>query len=262
MIIEILNNPRIPHQSSGKFSVSSVNSCWYKKYMELKGLYKEVYDEKTLRTFSIGDFWHNKLVGDIAAKGPVQGYHVAAAEVDIRNNKYISGRCDMLLSHAPSKQLYVIDFKSCSTWTFKKAVEGEVAQNYKDQVLLYMYFFHIPRGYLLFVNKANSEVAEVEVKYDEERAAKLVAQIKLFFTEYVEKDVEPPKCDGGIFGCKCCWPNEILNKPTPEQLTKVRLNQAKHSDLFNTEAPTIQHKPTQPIKTKIPSPNISKWIKV
>ena len=262
MITEILNNPIEPHQPSGKFSLSSIGSCWRRKYMELKGLYKETYDEKTFRTFSVGDFWHGKLVAGLTSKGPANGFHVAAAEVNIRNNKYISGRCDLLLSHASAKKLYVVDFKSCGNWTFRKVLDGDVAQNYKDQVLLYMYFFHIHQGYLLFVNKSNSELAEVEVKYDEERAVKLIDQIKLFFTNYVEKDIEPLRCTGGDFGCQCCWPKEFKNKPTKEQADSILEAQAKHPDLFNTIAPTAVPEPLQSKITKNPPVTISRWEKV
>ena len=161
MITEILNNPIEPHQPSGKFSLSSIGSCWRRKYMELKGLYKETYDEKTFRTFSVGDFWHGKLVAGLTSKGPANGFHVAAAEVNIRNNKYISGRCDLLLSHASAKKLYVVDFKSCGSWIFKKVKEGEVAQNYIDQLNLYLHFFKIKKGYLLFISKDKGEIEEV-----------------------------------------------------------------------------------------------------
>lgn len=236
MLKEILESKAGPHQSSGKFSISSVGCCWRKKFSELKGIYKEEFDEKMYRIFAQGDFFHQRIVSELISKGPQQGYHVAAAEVDIRSQKYISGRCDLILSHASSKQLYIVDFKSCSPWAFKNVQKGEVSQNYKDQVLLYEYIFHIPLGYLLFINKASSEVEEYEVLYDPARAEFLINQIKFFFENFVEVDKLPPYCLGGQWGCKCCWPVGN-NKPSSAQLEATLKQQEQVQELFKEFVP-------------------------
>lgn len=232
MLKEILETKPEKHISSGKFSISSVNSCWRKKYSELKKIYKEQFDEKMFRIFAQGDFFHMQMVKEFMAKGPALGYEVAAAECNIRNNKYISGRCDMLLSNTKTKKLYVVDFKSCSPWAFKNVQKGVVSQTYQDQVLLYMHIFHIPKGYLLFINKASSEIEEFEVEYNALRAEWLIGQIKFFFQNFVEKDVFPSRCDGGVFGCKCCWPDEPKNTPSEAQLAAVLKQQIKIPELF------------------------------
>ena len=267
MIKEILNNKAQPHISSGKYSISSVGGCWHKKYSELKKLYKEEFDEKTFRTFAQGDFFHMQMVKEFIMKGSSSGYHVAAAECDIRNNKYISGRCDMILSHAPSKKLYIIDFKSCSKWAFDNVKKGEVSQTYKDQVLLYMHIFHIEQGYLLFINKASSEIEEYEVKYNKKRAEFLINQIKYFFENFVDKEVLPPKCDGGQWGCKCCWPDNPKNQPTSPQLEAVLKQQDTIPKLFKEFIPqttvdplpqSLSEAPTEPQNQTLDK----KWSKV
>lgn len=240
MLKEIIDSKSQPHISSGKVSISSVGSCWCKKYKELKKLYKEEYDEKMFRIFAQGDFFHMQMVKEFISKGSSHGCHVAAAECDIRNNKYISGRCDMILSHAPSKELYIVDFKSCSPWAFKNVQKGIVSETYKNQVLLYMHIFHIHRGYLLFINKASSEVEEFEVEYDSERAEFLINQIKFFFENFVEKDICPPRCDGGEWGCKCCWSDCPNNKPSPEQLEAVKQQQDNIPELFKEFHPKLE----------------------
>lgn len=261
MLKEILETKAEKHVSSGKFSISSIGSCWRKKYSEIKGLYKEEFDEKMFRIFAQGDFFHMQMVKELASKGPSSGYHVAAAEVNIRDQKYLSGRCDLLLSHAPSKELYIVDFKSCSPWAFKNVQKGEVSQTYKDQVLLYQHLFHIPRGYLLFINKASSEVEEYEVPYDRARADFLINQIKYFFENFVEKDKLPPRCLGQPYGCKCCWPKESENKPTPAQIEATIKQQENMPELFKG----FQPKPEIPT-TLTESPNAElndkKWVKV
>ncbi len=265
MLKEILETKPEKHVSSGKFSISSIGSCWCRKYSEIKKLYKEKYDEKMFRIFAQGDFFHMQMVKEFVAKGPSHGYEVAAAECNIRNNDYISGRCDMILSHAPSKKLYIVDFKSCSKWAFDNVKKGEVSQKYQDQVLLYEHIFHIPRGYLLFINKASSEVEEFEVKYDAPRAEFLINQIKFFFENFVEKDILPPKCDGGFFGCGCCWPDETKNKPTAEQSQAALLNQDAVPELFKEFAPApetpVGITTTEPVDPVAPILD-KKWVKV
>lgn len=245
MLKEILETRPTKHISSGKFSISGVGSCWRKKYSELKKIYKEDFDEKMFRIFAQGDFFHQRMVSEFTSKGPSMGYEVAAAEINIRPTEYISGRCDMLLSNVASKKLYIVDFKSCSKWAFDNVKKGEVSQTYQDQVLLYMHIFHIHQGYLLFINKASSEVEDFEVKYDALRAEFLMNQIKYFFQNFVEKNISPPKCGTSTFGCKCCWTDDPKNQPTPEQLEAVLKQQTKVPELFKEfeqpSDPTISH---------------------
>ena len=260
MLKEILDSKPTKHISSGKFSISGIGSCWRRKYSELKKIYKEEYDEKMFRIFAQGDFFHQRMINEFTSKGPSSGYQVAAAECDIRNNDYISGRCDMILSHSASKQLYIVDFKSCSPWAFKNLQKGEVSQTYKDQVLLYQHIFHIPRGYLLFINKASSEVEEFEVIYNEDRAEFLINQIKYFFENFVEKDILPPRCNGGVFGCKCCWPTGN-NKPTPAQIEAIKKQQDKVPGLFKE----FQHNSNTPDdinNNNTTTPKSNNWVKI
>ena len=204
MITEVFNNYKYAHVSSGKFSISGVGGCWRKKFLEMKGRYKEEYDAKTLRTFSLGDMFHQQACKELLEKGHAFGLHVCAAEVNIPEQKNISGRCDQMIANSATGEMYVIDIKSCSDWVLNKAMEGDVPQNYKDQVNLYLHFFGLKKGYLVFFGKHKGTVVEYEVQYDEPRALELIAQINNFIEYNVAKDIEPPKCDGGHFGCKCC----------------------------------------------------------
>ena len=208
MIEEIFNSGFQQHQSSGKFSISGIGSCWRKKYMEMKGLLKTEYDEKTLRIFKLGDAVHRISVAELMMKGPSQGFEVAAAEINVPENEFISGRADCLLSRMTDGSRYIIDFKSVSPWVFKQVVAGEIAkiQNYVDQINLYLHLFKLKTGFLLFVNKASCEVKEWKVEYDEVRATKQFKEIENFFVEHVRKDVLPPKCNNIIspYGCEAC----------------------------------------------------------
>jgi len=195
------------HKSSGKFSISGVGGCWRQKYLELKGLYKKKYDQKTLRTFAIGDAFHMIATKAFFEKSEQAGIAVVAAEVNIPEGpetKNISGRTDAIISHQATGELNIVDFKSCSSWTMKKVKEGDIAQNYKDQVNLYLHFFKIKKGYLLFISKDKGEIAEVLIEYDPVRAKQVIKEIDDFYENYVNKSIEPPPCSGNSFGCEVC----------------------------------------------------------
>lgn len=200
MIKEILNKKYEGHVSSGKFSISGINGCWRKKYLELKGLYKEDFDEQTKRIFDIGNIFHRNIINELIYKG--NGIHLVAAEVSIPEQIHISGRIDAVVSDGTD--LFIVDVKSAGSWTLDKLKDGVCADNYKNQVILYMHFTGIHKGILLFVGKNNGEIEEVSVEYDKIKAFELISEIDYFFENYVNKNIEPPKCDGGQFGCECC----------------------------------------------------------
>lgn len=204
MLKEILNAKYESHQSSGKFSISGIGGCWRKKYMELKGLYKEDFDEESKRIFNIGNLFHRDIINELISKGGNDNVHLVAAEISVPEHKYLSGRIDGVISDG--KDLFIVDIKSAGSWTLNHLRDGICPENYQNQVLLYMYLTGIHHGILLFVGKDKGELEEFEVTWDEEKAKALVKEIEDFFINYVEKNIEPEKCNNSPFWCKCCYP--------------------------------------------------------
>jgi len=217
VIKEVLEEVRRPHKSSGKFSISSVGSCWRKKYMEMKGLYRQEYDAKAQRVFDIGDAFHRQTVREFLEKGDSAGIRVIAAEILIPEHPLISGRADLILFHSALNEKIIVDIKSASDWTFNKVILGDHSEigHYIKQVQLYLHFFKIQRGYLLFVSKNKANVEEVEVIYDKTLCEGLVEDIEHFMKDYVSKDVMPPQCDGGQWGCEACGVRGTFKKELP-----------------------------------------------
>jgi len=217
VIKEVLDEVRRPHKSSGKFSISSVGSCWRKKYMEMKGLYRQDYDARMQRIFDIGDSFHRQTVREFLEKGDSVGIRVIAAEVLVPEHQYISGRADLVLFHSELNEKIIVDIKSASDWTFNKVVLHDYSEigHYIKQVQLYLHFFKIQKGYLLFVSKNKAHVEEVEVIYDQKLCEGLVEDIEHFMKDYVAKDILPPQCDGGQWGCEACGVRGTLKKEIP-----------------------------------------------
>src|SRR3990167_9074595 len=203
VLVEILESEAEHHSSSGKFSISSIGCCWREKYLVLKGLYTPKYDEKTKHNFKIGDAFHRLVMSELFEKCPEKGFAVVTSEANVPAHKYISGRCDVILCDKKTNELILCDIKSAGDWTLNKVRNGEVPQNYIDQVQLYLHFFGIKRGYLLFVGKHKSTFDEVEIAYNQARCIQLIAEIEHFYENYVEKNVEPERCSNRMFGCVC-----------------------------------------------------------
>jgi predicted phage-related endonuclease len=201
-IFDIINGN---HISSGKFSISSINGCPRKKYMEIKNLWKETYDAKTLRAFSLGDMFHRQAVKELMEKGDKLNYHVVAAEVDIPEHQYISGRADLILSDNNTKELIIVDIKSSGDWTLKEVKDGRVSESYINQMQLYLHFFKLNRGFIVFYGKHKGIIEEYEVIYNKDLCENLIKEIENFMINNVAAGVEPPKCKGeGMFPCQCC----------------------------------------------------------
>lgn len=206
---EIYDLEYTPHISSGKFALSGIGGCWREKYLTLKGLYKKKYDSKAIRTFAIGDAFHQLSMRTFFEKAEMANISIVATEVNIPqcdDSKYISGRTDCIIANRITGEINVVDFKSCGSWTFGKVKKGEVSQTYKDQINMYLHFFKLKRGYLLFINKDKGEIEEVIVDYDEIRAKQILKEIEDFYHNYVDPNIEPPKCSNEGFGCDCCYP--------------------------------------------------------
>lgn len=208
MIKEVLESKRENHVSSGKFNISSIGTCRRKLYMKLKKLYKEEFSAQTLRIFDIGALFHQQAVKEIFEKCDQFGMAVIAGEINIPKNKYFSGRADLIMSVQETGEKIIVDVKSAASYTLQLVREGKIPENYINQLQLYLHFFNIKRGYLLFFGKAKGEIEEFEVTYDKELCEKLVNEVKAFFTEFVDKDVVPDACDGKPFGCKVCFPED------------------------------------------------------
>lgn len=206
MIKEIIDSKVENHQSSGKFAISKVGSCWRKTYLIIKKEYKEDFDQKTLRTFSIGNLIHQNVITELFQKAEQFDWRVLAGELDIPIQKNISGRCDIIMGHSRTGEKIIVDVKSITPWSFGEIEKAEYnyIKNYHKQLQLYLHFFNIEKGVMLFVNKATSEIKEIEIKYDEKICLELIKEIEDFFKNNIEKDIEPEKCDGGDFGCVCC----------------------------------------------------------
>jgi CRISPR/Cas system-associated exonuclease Cas4 (RecB family) len=95
---------------------------------------------------------------------------VRAAEISIPPTEIVAGRADAILSI--EGEPYVLDVKSISgRMSFEKL---EPIQEHIWQVQLYMHYFKIKKGILLYLNKDTQEIKEFLFDYDPNLVEKLL----------------------------------------------------------------------------------------
>jgi CRISPR/Cas system-associated exonuclease Cas4 (RecB family) len=125
-------------------------------------------DPRMLRLFDRGDYIQMQILNSLFSMGLVR-----ASEVGIPPQELISGRADAIITL--DNELYVVDFKSMNSMIFKKL--NEPKEENVNQLQLYMHFFKIPKGILLYISKDDLDLKEFLIKYDKNRAEKLLKNL-------------------------------------------------------------------------------------
>jgi CRISPR/Cas system-associated exonuclease Cas4 (RecB family) len=100
----------------------------------------------------------------------------------------ISGRADVIISDG--KDLYVVDIKSMNSMIFKSLQEPK-EENVK-QLQLYLHFFKVSKGILLYINKDTQELKEFMIDYDSKQANRLLKELSNL-KKKIESNVIPPR---------------------------------------------------------------------
>lgn len=176
------------------FWVSDAGKCLRAIWFSMKNYPKKPTEPRFMRVFEHGNHTHMRIMNVLFSLGLVQ-----ACEIEIPENEIIHGRADaiVVLENKP----YVVEIKSINTAKFKK---DEPDEDHVKQIQLYMYFFKIPRGILIYENKDTQELKEFPVEFNES----IVNEILFSFNnlkEKIEKNIPPeiPK-DLEDWRCEYC----------------------------------------------------------
>jgi len=165
------------------FYVSDVGKCPRALYFHFKDVPQETPSPRLLRIFDEGEHIHRRLLSVLYGLGIVQ-----ASEIRTPPNDLIHGRADAIVTL--DEKPYVVEFKSSAGFVFNKIENPR--KEHVDQVQLYMHYFNIPRGIILYENKNTQHLKEFLVKYDQKRAENLISDFR-FLKEQIEKDIIPEK---------------------------------------------------------------------
>jgi len=185
------------------FYITDAGRCGRAIFFKFKNVPREDMEARVLRMFDHGDHIHQLIMKPLLS---IRDIHVVASEVNIPPQELISGRADAIISDG--KDLYVLDIKSMNSMIFKNLAEPK--KENIDQIQLYLHYFKIPRGILLYVNKDTQELKEFQVVYDKRMVLSLLnrlAELKNKIDSNIVPDQLPDYPDN--WQCQYCSFKEI-----------------------------------------------------
>lgn len=187
------------------FYITDAGKCARAVFFKFKNAPKKDMDANILRLFDHGDHMHQLIMKPLFG---IREVHVVASEVNIPPQEIISGRADAIVSDG--KDLYVLDIKSMNSMIFSKLTEPK--EENVDQLQLYLHYFKVPNGILLYVDKNNLNLKEFIVKKDEGRALELLRTLEET-KKKIDSDIIPERLPDypENWQCRYCQYAEVCN---------------------------------------------------
>jgi len=185
------------------FYITDAGKCARSLFFKFKNVPRKEMEANVLRLFDHGDHIHQLIMKPLLSTREI---HVVAAEVNIPPQELISGRADAILSDG--KDLYVLDIKSMNSMVFNKLTEPK--EENINQIQLYLHYFKIPKGILLYVNKDNQQLKDFIVSYDKKRVLSLLDALN-DVKKKIDKNIIPDRLPDypGNWQCKYCQFKEV-----------------------------------------------------
>lgn len=192
------------------FYISDAGKCPRAVFFKFKNAPREKMDARILRIFERGEHLHRNIFNIL--------YRLkigVTTEIPIPAQEIISGRADAIL--CVNNENYVLDIKSMNSMVFRKltAPKEENAQ----QLQLYMHYFNIKKGILLYIDKDRQELKEFIVHYDANLVQSLLGGLEEL-KKQIESDTVPPTIPEypGNWQCKYCQFRQICDIAGREEL--------------------------------------------
>ncbi|MBM3257729.1 MAG: Dna2/Cas4 domain-containing protein [Candidatus Nealsonbacteria bacterium] len=187
------------------FYITDAGKCGRALFFKFKNIPRKEMEANILRLFDHGDHIHQLIMKPLLSTREI---HVVAAEVNIPPQELISGRADAIISDG--KELYVLDIKSMNSMIFNKLDEPK--EENIDQIQLYLHYFKIPKGVLLYVNKDNQQLKDFVVQYDKKRALLLLDTLK-DVKKKIDKNIIPDRLADypDNWQCRYCQFREVCS---------------------------------------------------
>jgi len=141
-----------------RFYITDAGKCPRAVFFKFKNAPKEAIEARLMRIFEHGESIHRNIFNIL--------YRLkigCTTEIKIPEQEIVSGRADAIL--CMNNENYVLDIKSINSMLFRKL--GSPKEENVYQVQLYMHFFGIKKGILLYVDKDQQNLKEFYLDYDE-----------------------------------------------------------------------------------------------
>jgi CRISPR/Cas system-associated exonuclease Cas4 (RecB family) len=177
------------------FYITDAGKCSRAVFFKFKNAPREAIEPNVLRMFDHGDHIHNLIMKPLLS---VREIHVVASEINIPPQEIVSGRADAIISDG--KELYVLDIKSMNSMIFKNLDEPK--EENVNQLQLYLHFFKIPKGILLYVDKDRQLLKEFVIDYNKALAQSLLTDLADLKTK-IGSNVIPDRMPEWPAGWQC-----------------------------------------------------------
>jgi CRISPR-associated protein Cas4 len=174
------------------FWITDAGKCPRAVWFSRKGYPKKAYEARVMRIFEHGTHTHFRIMGVLYSIGLV-----TASEITIPENEMIHGRADAIVSL--KGESYVVEIKSVNSAKFRKE---EADLDHIKQLQLYLYFFKVKKGILLYENKDTQELQEYVIEYNDKLVKDVIAsfnklkdQIEKAIVPEIPKDIEEWRCN-------------------------------------------------------------------
>jgi len=186
-----------------KFYISDAGKCLRQIFFKFKKAPRAEMDPRLLRIFDHGDLIHRELVRILESLGIVE-----SIEIPIPPREDISGRADAIVNIDGER--YLVDFKSINS-TILRGME-KPKKEHVFQIQLYLHFFNIKKGILLYEGKDTLELKEFFIEYDKELVQKILQEFQELKTN-LEKNLIPDRLPDypENWQCKYCQFREICD---------------------------------------------------
>ena len=213
MITNYLKRESYPKQK-GRYYPSQIGSCmrkaWYSYISPVET------DAELVKIFEVGNMMHEFIVRVIESdKNP--HIHMLKNEFPFRHeieDFVISGRIDDLILLKSENKKVLVEVKTTANINF---ITEPLTSNVM-QLQLYLHFFSVDDGLLVYIDKRDMKCKSFEVKYNVDEALKILERFKMLHKKIVTNTVPEPEArsdEKTIWICKKCEYREKCYEETP-----------------------------------------------
>jgi CRISPR/Cas system-associated exonuclease Cas4 (RecB family) len=186
------------NKTQTSFYISEAGKCPRSIFFKFKNVFKKDLEPNILRLFEYGDKIHQSIMNSLISSTDIR---VVSSEINIPPQQLVRGRIDAILSDG--KELYVLDIKSMNSMIFR-GLEEPKEENIL-QVQLYLHYFQIKKGILLYVNKDNLNLKEYFIEYDPIKVSSLLDNLTIL-KKQIDSDIIPARITGypDDWQCRYC----------------------------------------------------------
>ena len=196
-----------------RFYITDAGKCPRAVFFKFKNAPREPMDARIMRIFEHGENIHRSIFNIL--------YRLrlgVVTEIPIPSQEIISGRADAIL--CIGNENYVLDIKSMNSMIFRNLAAPKEENVY--QIQLYMHFFNIKKGILLYIDKDQQNMKEFFLDYDSSLCKSLLDKFYAL-KDQVEKNILPARlidyprnwqCNYCAFKATCKKEDGETYKPT------------------------------------------------